>query len=659
MATRSWIHGVVLAVVAALALGFADAATAAVNGTLFEQHGETLQGTTVDRAFFIATARGAVRLSQAQPEGLVGQPVTVTDTDALKPGLQGQVRAVHPDERLQPAPAPGPQTVLALILTTPDDPTPVTFEPESVRRQIFTDPQSTGAYYAQQSNGATVLTGRVNPAGDVLGPITLSTAIAGCPTEAIANEADQSAAALGYAPGAYDHVIYILPHSGECNFGGLGQLPGHRSWSNGYLLTTVLAHELGHNMGAHHANLLSCTDSRGAPTPYSSTCNSNEYGDPFDVMGSSSALMSAFHRDQIGELAESEALRLQQSGTTPVASSEDFLAEGPRLVLVPIKHPHVAVSEYFAIDARTPLAPFDSWTAGEPVTTGLTIRKVTDLTNPILQTQLINMHPTEPVRDSALQVGETFSDPADGITITAGSGALGVLQADISMPTLTDDVPPSAPPWLSVSLNSSGAHLTWTSGRDNVAVDHYRLLRNGTELGTTTALMFDDPNIPPSTLVTYSVITVDTSGNESSPVALTVTFARPVAQASGTGVLDSSTSNLHKIRVAKGLGRDRHGRLLVTIHCETDHGECSGIVWLRTRGNGGLARLGSAPYHVRSGVTAKIAIVVVKRLASLARSRALRVHVLATVHGGATVTQTCRLPAAAPPWHRTTARKPN
>ena len=114
----------------------------------------------------------------------------------------------------------------------------------------------------------------MNPTGDVLGPIALNTPVAGCPTGAIADEADERAAAAGYVPSAYDHVIYVLPHSSACTFGGLGNLPGHRVWSNGYLYVGVLAHELGHNMGAHHANLLSCTDSLGTATPYSSSCTS-------------------------------------------------------------------------------------------------------------------------------------------------------------------------------------------------------------------------------------------------------------------------------------------------------------------------------------------------------------------------------------------------
>ena len=86
----------------------------------------------------------------------------------------------------------------------------------------------------------------------------------GCDKEAIAAAADAAASASGFAVGAYDHVLYFMPNSPACDFGGLGELPGRRTWSNGYLDTWVIAHELGHNLGAHHANSARCTTAGAA-----------------------------------------------------------------------------------------------------------------------------------------------------------------------------------------------------------------------------------------------------------------------------------------------------------------------------------------------------------------------------------------------------------
>lgn len=622
-------------------------AAIAIEGTLFERHGETLNGETVDRAFFLATPHGQIRFSEAQPAQLVGQPVTVSDADSTQPALQGQARAANPDERLKAAPPPGPQSVLVLILTTPDDPSPASNDPEAAREQIFTATESAGAYYAQQSNGTTILSGRVDPVGDVVGPIALNTTMEGCPVDSLAAEADTRATAAGYVPSAYDHVIYLLPHSGECAFAGLGQLPGRRVWSNGYLFGQVLAHELGHNMGAHHANLLSCTDSLGAPTPYSATCTSEEYGDPFDVMGSSTALMGAFHRLQIGQLPESQVVRLRQSGTIPVTSSEDFVGSGGRLVLVPIKHPHVAVSEYFAIDSRGPLAPFNTWESTDPVSTGLTIRKVSDSGGPALQTQLLNMHPDRSALESALQPGETFEDPSDGVVIRADSTASGALQAEVSLPALTDDVPPRPPPWLFYSADSRGAHLSWPPGTDDVGVSHYRLLRDGVELGTTTALSFDDPGAARLAQATYGVITVDTSGNESSPIFVTLsfTYSEQVFAAEGmTGVKGSVTPSAARLMIDSRIHRDRRGRPLLSVRCVAPRASCVGTLRVGTRLHGRQTHLGNARYEIRSGTQAYIPITIVKQMLAVVRTHALTIRVTATVQGGPSTTWTCSLP---------------
>lgn len=511
-----------------LAGGLPATAVAAdsVHGTLIERHGDTLEGRLVDESFVVAGPHGQVPLTDPQPGGLIGQLVTVADTNPGRSGTQGQAHAVDPTQNLQSSPPPGPQSVLVLILTTPDEPSPAVPDAATAQARIFTDPDSAGAFYDQQTQGTTTLVGRVNPSGDVAGPIALGSSMAGCPYDAIAAEADQRATAMGYTPSAYDHVIYLMPYSGQCAFGGLGEMPGHRVWSNGYTMSEIIAHELGHNMGAHHANLALCTDQTGAATPYSATCTSREYGDPFDVMGSSGALMSAFHRYQIGQLPATQVVSLRQSGAVAVTANEAFALPGPRLVLVPIKTAHQPVHEYFALESRAALPPFDQWTQGDPVTTGLTIRKVNDSHGPILQTQLIDTHPSGSFYglNAPLQPGETFTDAADGISITAATDPSGALLATVTMPTLVDDVPPSPPAQVSASGSTGGVHLSWTPGTDDVAVDHYQLTRDGVPVGTATGLAFDDPNVQSLTQTSYGVSSVDTSGNTSPPTTLTMTL---------------------------------------------------------------------------------------------------------------------------------------
>ena len=93
-------------------------------------------------------------------------------------------------------------------------------------------------------------------------------------------------------------------------------LPGSGAWINGSMNLRVVAHELGHNYGVHHASSESCADAsvRVTLSATSANCSSSEYGDPFTVMGSASTrLHNNWHRSQLG-----------WNGSTTITTSGDF-----------------------------------------------------------------------------------------------------------------------------------------------------------------------------------------------------------------------------------------------------------------------------------------------------------------------------------------------
>lgn len=91
--------------------------------------------------------------------------------------------------------------------------------------------------------------------------------------------------------------------------------------------------------------------------------------------------------------------------------------------------------------------------------------------------------------------------------------------------TGTDTTAPSAPTGLtSPAKTATSVSLSWTASTDNVGVTGYRVLRGGTQVGTTTGTTYTDSGLTASTAYTYTVQAYDAAGNSSAPSSpLTVT----------------------------------------------------------------------------------------------------------------------------------------
>lgn len=84
---------------------------------------------------------------------------------------------------------------------------------------------------------------------------------------------------------------------------------------------------------------------------------------------------------------------------------------------------------------------------------------------------------------------------------------------------------PSAPTGLSATAaGATRVDLSWTAATDNVAVDHYEVLRGGAVLATTPTTAFADTTVAPASTYSYTVRARDAAGNtgpESSPASVT------------------------------------------------------------------------------------------------------------------------------------------
>ncbi|HEV7806203.1 MAG TPA: hypothetical protein VGO80_10310 [Solirubrobacteraceae bacterium] len=526
-----------------------------VTGTLVEVHEDRLDDTKGSVSFSLRTSGGVRRLADAQRRSLLGQQVHVDDDDPAA-GLQGPVRALG-EQRVVAAVGPGPRTLLVILLTTADVPT-TTATVNRASAAVFTGASSANALYTQQSAGATRFVGRrLADEGDVAGPLAIAVSTAGCPFYALADAADAAARTAGWAVDAYDHVLYALPAGSGCSWGGLGELPGRRLWSVGDPDSRIVAHELGHNLGAHHANAYRCTNGGGPAVTLSASCTSQDYEDPFDVMGSFMRLMSSWHRAQIGELPAGQTLGVRESQTVTLSSSDDIASAGTRLLLIPRKDPRVPVSSWLAVERRSSLGPFDLWAVNDAVQRGVTVRLVGPLTL-AAESQLLDASPaTASFSDAALQVGQTMTDAAHGISIRLVSTAGTTATVALTMPTLTDDVPPSAPPGVRVSGDTNAVAVQWTAATDDEAVDHYEVQRDGVTVGSTPGLRFDDTRVADVTTATYTVTAVDTSANRtaSPPVVATLRDMTPPSAVPGL----SAAVSAGEVRLTWSAAQDNRG----------------------------------------------------------------------------------------------------
>src|SRR5438105_5430887 len=147
------------------------------------------------------------------------------------------------------------------------------------------------------------------------------------------NDVRQVATTAGYAPSHFDFDVIFTGAKPFLVFGALSYVGGPGIWvGNGNFNVGVVGHELGHNLGLPHASAWNTGD-QSSIGPGAK----EEYGDPFDSMGTPGGSTSHFNarfKNFIGWIPDSNAPFISQNGTYRIAAHDHPLATGLRALRI-------------------------------------------------------------------------------------------------------------------------------------------------------------------------------------------------------------------------------------------------------------------------------------------------------------------------------------
>jgi len=214
----------------------------------------------------------------------------------------------------------------------------------------------------------------------------------------------QVAANAGYVLANFDTDIICTGSKPFLVFGAVSYVGGPGIWvGNGNFNVGVVGHELGHNLGLHHSSFWNTGDQSSIGPGVL-----EEYGDPFDTMGTPGGSTSHFNarlKNFVGWIPDSDAPLITVNGTYRIAAHDHPLATGLRALQV-VRNS----SQNYWIEFRQNFS-------SRFVTNGAGLRWAGhDATNTLLLDTTPGTALTK--QDSPLLIGRTFSDRCIDVHIT-------------------------------------------------------------------------------------------------------------------------------------------------------------------------------------------------------------------------------------------------
>jgi MYXO-CTERM domain-containing protein len=287
----------------------------------------------------------------------------------------------------------------------------------TTRGSMYTNPDSTNVYYAENSYGIETM------AGDTFGPYTIADP-GGCSPGQIEFLARDAMVEHGHDPDQWiQHMYVFYPQLPDCGFAGLASVgsvdqPASGSWYNGSFSCVVRNQELGHNYGMGHSHSYDCADEEGNDVPFSPTCGEIEYGDPYDPMGGGCGHINGIQKRYMGWIDDCNIVTATNNGTFNLMPIE-LPCDGTQALRFPTFD-----GRYYWLEYRTVAEVFGTFE-------GVIVRVAADTNGPP------NPFWIDLGAENYLREGDSFTDPEGVVTFTVleFAGTHAVIEATFAEPS--------------------------------------------------------------------------------------------------------------------------------------------------------------------------------------------------------------------------------
>ena len=274
----------------------------------------------------------------------------------------------------------------------------------------------------------------------------------GCNYSALANGLrSQANSALGLTP---DHYLwFFLTENDSCGWAGLAAVgsatnPADDTWYNASSGCTVLVQEPAHNFGMQHSSSLRCGSAVFANNP--SSCTHDEYGDRHDPMGGGCRHTNAWQKAYQGWFGGCNSVRVNQSGTFTVHPLE-VECNGIQVLQVPMPVTTRTIPrsggggnasndpvQFYYLELRTRTG-FDQSQTTYPTVLVRVGPDYRSRTQTGLHTWILDMNPATTGQNSfdGLGAGQSFTDPAGGVSFSVQSISATSASIQVTVPTNT------------------------------------------------------------------------------------------------------------------------------------------------------------------------------------------------------------------------------